>query len=715
MSNLQNLLATLSPEKRARLLKKVRKQRQSGSASKSLSARENDPAAIVPIPRTEPISLSFAQQRLWFLDQLQGGSTAYNMPAALHLAGSLDVAALERTLSEMMRRHESLRTTFPMQNGSPVQRIAPLPPSSSRPVLGGSEGGLSVVNLERLSDPDEQEAEVRRLIAQEAEQPFDLAEGPLLRVTLLRLAPRSNVLVLTMHHIISDGWSIGIFIRELSTLYDVFLHRKPNPLPPLTIQYADFAHWQRQWLSGEVLEGQLTYWKKQLAGAPPLLDLPTDYLRPPVQSFQGARYTHLLPQALSQKLTALSNESKVTLFMTLSAAFAVLLSRYAEQDDILIGTPVANRHRVEIEPLIGLFVNTLMLRTDLSANPTFRELLSQVQEVALETYKHQDLPFELLVDALQPERNLSHSALFQVMFVLQNLPQEKHALSGLSVTRRVMKHVTAKFDLMLAMKETAQGLSGAWEYNTDLFEAGTIQRMATDFHTLLEGIVANPELRIKALPIRALDFRQRRENPVNIRGYRVRVGEVEGVLNAHPQVRQSLVIARQKAGTQRLVAYVIFDDKMVSKEKASVDELGLYLSKKLPSYMVPSAFVRLDALPRLPSGEVDKQALPAPIPVRRRTSPTTATEKGLVAIWQTLLAKPVTIHQTFFELGGHSLLATQVISRVRDAFAVELPLRSFFANPTIAGLAERIDALKTAQELQVSTHLTVGEWEVGRL
>ncbi len=435
---------------------------------------------IQPIDRDGTLSLSFAQQRLWFLNQLEGQSATYNLPIALHLTGSLQVTVLEQAIAEIIRRHESLRTTFSVVDSSPVQTIAP---SLTVP--------LPIVDLQAVPEA-ERLAEARRLATEEAQQPFDLTLGPLVRVTLLRLGQEEHLLVVTMHHIVSDGWSMAIIIRELSAFYDAFSKGAPSPLPELTIQYADFAHWQRQWLKDEVLETQINYWKQHLAGAPALLELPTDRPRPAIQSFQGRAEFFQLNAELTQRLKTLSQQSGGTLYMTLLAAFATLLSRYSNQEDIVVGSPIANRNRSEIEPLIGFFVNTLVLRTDLQGNPTFSELLRRVRQVALDAYTHQDVPFEQLVEALKPERNLSYHPLFQVMFVLDDTSTKLEAPS-LTLTRWDVETNTAKFDLILLMEETEQGLKGRWEYKTELFDAATISRMAGHFQALLEAIVTNPE------------------------------------------------------------------------------------------------------------------------------------------------------------------------------------------------------------------------------
>jgi hypothetical protein len=366
---------------------------------------------------------SFAQARLWFLDRLFPGNPFYNVSAALRLTGSLNKTALEQTFNEIVRRHEALRTTFRMLEGQLVQVIAPVEtyPTLREPLRGTGTASpnrrnvstlLAIIDLRFLSAA-EKEAETRRLATQERSRPFDLSSEPLLRVMLLQLDSSEHVLLLNLHHIICDGWSIGVLIRELGSLYTAFSNNQPSPLPELPIQYADFADWQREWLQGEVLETQLAYWKQQLDNIP-LLNLPTNRPRPATPTYRGATQFLELPKNLSEKLEALSQREGVTLFMTLLAAFQTLLYRYTQQSDIVVGSAIANRNRYEIEGLIGFFVNSLVLRTNLSGNPTFLELLDRVREVALGAYAHQDLPFEKLVEELHPERNLSHHPLFKL-------------------------------------------------------------------------------------------------------------------------------------------------------------------------------------------------------------------------------------------------------------------------------------------------------------
>lgn len=444
---------------------------------------------IEHISRTQELLLSFAQQRLWFLAQLEPNNPFYNIFAAIRLQGQLNIAALKQSFNEILRRHEALRTNIKTVEGRPVAII-----SSVTPLL------LPILDLRELPSA-QREATVRQLAIAEAQQPFVLNTDLMLRAKLLRLGEQEHVALLTMHHIASDGWSLGVLVREVAMLYEAFCGGQPSQLPELPVQYADFAAWQRQWLQGEVLESQMSYWQKQLDGAPAVLELPTDHPRPAVQTFRGATYSFELSQKLSVALKSLSQQEGSTLFMTLLAAFKTLLGRYTGQEDIVVGSPIANRNRAEIEGLIGFFVNTQVLRTNLGGNPTFKELLTRVREMALGAYAHQDLPFEQLVEKLQPQRDLSHTPLFQVMFVLQNAPMSALELPGLTLSPLAVESGSAKFDLTLFMTETAQGLVGSLQYNTDLFESSTISRMVGHLTTLLSGIVANPHQRLKELPL----------------------------------------------------------------------------------------------------------------------------------------------------------------------------------------------------------------------
>jgi len=437
----------------------------------------------------EPYQLSFAQQRLWFIERFEEGNVAYNIPFAFRLRGQLHLAALERSLEEIVRRHEILRTSFRSIDGKPEAVVQP------RLVVP-----LSVKNLQDIP-PEQRESEFETMIQQDARQPFDLENPPLFRHTLLRFEEREYILLMTIHHIIFDGWSVGVFMQELTLLYNQYSHGKPLSLPTLPIQYGDFARWQREWLTGETLDRQRTYWKKQLLHCPSLLELPTDHPRPARQTFRGATCSFLIPDVVAASLCQLNQQEKNTLFITLLTAFNILLYRYSGQEDILIGSPVANRHRSEFEGLIGFFVNMLVLRTDLSGNPSFRELLKQVRATTLDAQAHQDMPFDLLVENLAPERNLSHQPLFQVAFAFRDEQVQPLKFSHLTVEPIPIFNGATKFDLFLEMTTTRQGLCGMFEYNSDLFEPATIQRMITHFQTLLHSIATHPEQRIAELPI----------------------------------------------------------------------------------------------------------------------------------------------------------------------------------------------------------------------
>jgi amino acid adenylation domain-containing protein len=469
--------AQLSAAKRALLERWA--QGETGKADETPAIPRRAARARVP--------LTFAQQRLWFLDQVVPASAAYTIAEALRLNGALQVPLLEQSLSHLVHRHEALRTSFSASDGQPIQVCAP-----PRPVP------LPLLDLAALDEGARSRA-IEHLVAREAGRPFDLARGPLLRVTLLRLGAQEHLLLLSLHHIICDGWSMGILLRELSVLYAAGLSGQPASLPALPIQYADFACWQRQ--QGLELDGQLTYWRQRLAQAPAQLDLPTDRLRPAVQSFRGARQTFTLPAALAEALQELCRREGVTLFMLLLTAFQVLLFRLSGQKDLVIGTPIANRTRAEVEGLIGLFANTLALRCDLAGDPQVRELLQRTRANALAAYEHQDLPFEQLVEALSPARDLSRNPLFQVMFVLQNAPLQAPRLPGLTFEPLPVDNHTTKFDLWLSLTEGPRSLGGSIEYSSDLFEAATIARLLEHFQVLLSAMVASLQQRISQLPL----------------------------------------------------------------------------------------------------------------------------------------------------------------------------------------------------------------------
>ncbi len=477
MSDIVDKYSHLSPAKRALLTQRLLKKNGEQASRHEPIPRRNGNGAL---------PLSYAQERLWLLEQLEPGTHAYNLPLAARITGALDQEAFVQSLREIQRRHEILRTVFEQVEGKPVQivceKIVP---------------AFEIIDLSARAAA-EREAEVFRLAQEEGRYAFDLSRGPLFRGKLLRVSQEEHVLLLGMHHLVADGWSVELIGQELAALYHAFAQRKSSPLPEFPIQYADYALWQRSHLAE--LEQHVAYWRNKLAGAPPFLELPTDRLRPATPSYAGGLELFRLPAELSHELLALSRRENVTVFMLLLAAFQVLLARYSGQEDLVLGTPIANRNRPELEKLIGFFVNTLVLRTSLEGNPTFRELLHRVRETTLEAYGHQELPFEKIVEELQPVRNLSYSPIFQVMFILQP-PSAPAPFERIKITPMPIHNGTAKFDLLLNMANLPEGFAGAFEYGTDLFEAATIKRMAGHFQRLLQGIVENPAQRIAGLPI----------------------------------------------------------------------------------------------------------------------------------------------------------------------------------------------------------------------
>jgi amino acid adenylation domain-containing protein len=555
------------------------------------------------VPQPGPAVASFAQERLWFLHRLAPGSPAYNMAGSVRLAGQLDPAALAAALAEVVRRHEVLRTTFREEAGEPVPVVAP---ADVDPVAL-----LPVVDL-RGPDADRRADEIA---AEEARRPFDLAGGPLLRARLLRLAEDEHRLLLTLHHVVADGWSQAVLVREVSELYTAFLRGQASPLPELPLQYADFARWQRGWLQGELLDRQLAYWQAQLAGELPPLELPTDRPRPAIASDRGARRPAHLPAELTAALSTVARRQGATLYMVLLAGFETLLHLYTGQTDFAVGSPIANRTRSGLEGLIGFFVNTLVLRADLSGEPTFAALVGRVRETTLAAYAHQDLPFERLVDLLQPDRDRSRSPLFQALFTLQNVPLPALSLPDLSAELSEVDNGTAKFDLTLSLAEAEGGLAGTLEYAADLFDPETADRLLRHFAALLAGAAADPARPLAELPL---------------------------LTDAD---REELLHRR-------------------------------------------SALSR----PRPPRPE---RPVPAPAPA----GPRNPVEERIAALWREVLGvERVGIDDSFFALGGHSFLATRLASRIASDFAVDLPLSAILDEPTVAQIAARVAAARSAEQ-----------------
>jgi amino acid adenylation domain-containing protein len=457
-----------------------------------MAMRSDGPLQDAPISRAEHNShlpLSSAQQRLWFLNQMMPGNPTFNVHMGFRINGPLDAAKLEQSLNQVISRHESLRTTFSLVEGELAQVIAP-----------ALELKLPVVNLSSLVSY-ERDSRIRRLAREQADEPFDLGQGPLLRVKLLKLYEQEHLMMLTIHHIVSDGWSLGILINEVAALYAANLEGEPSPLPDLPIQYADYAVWQRKSLQGDALQAQLGYWKEQLAGYNPALVLPVSRARPREQTFLGSAHRFVLPKELLQSLKQLCLDRGVTLYMCLLAGFKALLHRYSGRDDIAVGSPIANRSRSETEKLIGCFVNTLVLRTQLSGNPTFDDLLERVRDVSLGAYAHQYLPFEILVEALQPERKANYTPLFRFWFVLHNTPFQAIELPGLKVEPFLIESATTQFDMALSLSESPEGIIGNCDYSLDLFDPHTVAEMMRHYEILLDALAKDPDRRLLDLPL----------------------------------------------------------------------------------------------------------------------------------------------------------------------------------------------------------------------
>jgi amino acid adenylation domain-containing protein len=485
MDDIQNRLSVLSQDKKL-LVEALKKKRLRGE----LQELQGEIPPISRVPRNGMLPLSFAQQRMWLLHELDPDTPTYNDHLAVRFIGRLNIEVLERSFAEVIRRHETLRTIFHVVDGQPVQVIGPQ-----------VQFALPMIDLRHYPE-NEREIEERNLCLSEVAKPFDLAQGPLLRTRLLWIADGEYVLIIVLPHIIFDGWSRGILVQELTALYEAYLSGRPSPLAELPIQYADFACWQREWLQGEVLDNQVAYWREQLGGQLPALDLPADHPRPPVQSYRGANLTCGISRNVKESLEELGRKQQSTLFIVLLAAFQTLLHRYTGQEDLIIGVPTANRTRGETERLIGAFVNTLALRVNLSSDLPFQELLSRTRKVALQAQAYQDVPFEKLVELLSPQRDLSRTPLFQVMFVLQNVPMPKVQMPGVTLSHVSLHSGTAQFDLTLFLFDGPEGsLIASMDYNTDLFEAQRILRMLMHFQVLLEGIVADPEQRLANLPL----------------------------------------------------------------------------------------------------------------------------------------------------------------------------------------------------------------------
>ncbi|HEY0605464.1 MAG TPA: condensation domain-containing protein [Herpetosiphonaceae bacterium] len=673
MSDIQSQFATLSPEQRRLLELLAHKQATQAASAAAEETQPTDSRSIPLRTGTGPAPLSFGQQRLWMLDQFQPGSIFYNMPQVLRLEGPLNTEALERSLDEILRRHEILRTTFANVDGEPAQVVAP-------------ELHLALVHSSVEEQPDtDREAAALQLVIADAQRPFDLHRGPLVRGLLVRLGEQSHMLALTLHHIVFDGWSMGTMLREIAALYQAFVTGTSAPLPELLIQYGDYAAWQRERLQGERLERQLAFWKEELGGKVAALNLPTDRPRAVGPSFtaNGAKLPLHIPRPLTDALTELSKQEGGTLFMTLLAAFQTLLHRYSGQPNILVGSPIANRNQDELEGMIGFFNNMLVLHGDMTSDPTFRELIGRVRTTTLRAYEHQELPFEKLVEEFQPSQNMSRSPLFQVMFALQNAPLSVVKQGGLTLRAINVDLGTARFDLSLSIRESEQGLTATLLYNTDLFDAETITRMLAHYHTLLQSIVASPDRRISELPILTEAEAQQLlawsdESQIYLLDSNLQLAPigVPGDIYIGDTELPGESTSSAERDPARAVAHPFRDDP----------EARLYKTDRRARYRADGT---MDILTEATAEEASA-AKTAPF-----VAPRTPIEEELAVIWQSILGhERVGVYDDFFNLGGHSLSAGRLITRVRETFKVDLPMRSLFEATTVAAMAE----LMVAQE-----------------
>lgn len=643
---------------------------------------ERSPSPVVhrrPDPGA-PVPLTFSQSRVWFLDQFTGNGAAYVISAALRVRGPFRFDVFARACEQIVQRHELLRTVFFEAGGHAFQQVR----DDMRAEVG--EVDLRGYGPGAL-------AEVLRREAGLTVRPFDLATGPLLRVELLGLGENDSAVLLSMHHMVSDRWSMGVLMKELTRCYGALVTGTPGGLPELPVQYGDFAAWQQESASEQAWAPDIAYWTKQLSGGPAEIGLAADRPRPRVKSYRGSSVPVRIMPALVTRLRELGRTEGATLFMVLAAAFKVLLARLSGTDDIVVGTPVANRTLPELEPLIGLFVNTLALRCDLSGDPPFRQLLRRVAAVCLDAYEHQDVPFERLVEELQPERSLARTPLFQVMFSYQNVPFPQWDNGPVSVQPIPLESRKAEFDLLLDLFEDGEIVWGRLEYSADIFDPATVEHIVAAFQRLLWSVADHPGQHIRELQFQGADERwwtgylSRLDRHVSLRGQRIDVAETELALCGLAQVHEAAVLARH--GT-RLVGY------LTGEQVPGAGDLTAYLAGRLPDYMVPADFVLLPVFPRTPEGILDRAALPDVEVVRPETqapflAPRDDLEGSIARIWGEVLGVlRVGVNDNFFELGGHSLLATELAAQIMSAHQVKLPLRDLFDHPTVAQLAARV-------------------------
>ncbi|MFI9804256.1 alpha/beta fold hydrolase [Streptomyces sp. NPDC052301] len=646
------------------------------------------PARIPRRPRRGVARASYLQHGVWALDQFEGAgrNSTYTETVVVRFRGALSVPALDTALAGIVDRHEVLRSVLTTCDGvlqQVVHEVTDIP--------------MTRHDLTGVAD-SERPGRLEALVAEESGVPFDLARGPLLAGSLIRTAEHEHVLVLNFHHAVFDGWSLGVFFDELSELYRSAVENTPSALPELDIQYGDFAEWQYHRLTDDVLRTEAEHWRRQLAGLPPLLNLPTDRPRPAVQSFRGSAHEFRLSADLSKRLRRLCRGERATLFMGLLASFQILLGHCSGQSDVPVGSVIAGRRRSELEPLIGYFANTVVLRGRLDADSSFSAFLRRTRQACLDAHEHQELPFERVVDELRPVRSLSHNPLFQAMFVLQNSSADELRLPGLEAELAPAPNSTAKFDLSLMMCDYPSGLEGEFQYSTDLFDPATIERLCQDFVTLLEAVVADPEQPVSALT-GGLRPPHDRSGEVTVRGYRLDPAVIEPVLAAHADVHAVAVAPYQDpSGGEALVAYV---EGAGPEGTPDPQALRAYATQRLADFLVPDLFVPLPRLPRTATGAVDRAALPSPAAApgfrgdqgdQGDEGRWTATEQTIADIWAELLpVDDFDRDENFFDLGGHSFAAIRLTDRIAEELGRTIAPTSVFQAPTIAALAALVD------------------------
>ena len=644
---------------------------------------------IEVVDRVSSLPLSYGQQSLWIIDQLSGGSPQYNIPAAFDIKGELDLDVLHLALDELIQRHEILRTTYLSVNGEGFQHVH-----------NNVSSEIDVVDIVQFS-PAEQINALERMKLEEASKVFDLSRDFPIRVKVIQLAESSYILLLTAHHIASDAWSVSIMLRDTMSYYNSFRQGIEFELPELTIQYADFASWQRSTFTLETLEGELEFWSNELSNIPKLHRLPTDRLRPPLQDFRGQTFVQQFDVSTTAALNQFASQRDVSLFMFLQTVFSVLIGQFSKDEDIVIGCPVAGRSKSQIEPLIGYFVNALIMRTDLSDDPVFSDLLDTNKQKIIQSFDNQNMPFEMLVDGLQSERSLSHSPIFQLVFSVRNTESTEFDFSGLLINDISNEDLNAKFDLVLNVEESSEGLHLYWIYATSLFDLETIENMANGYEALLASVIDQPEQRLSQLeqinaPRVALTNQPAEQTVIS--GYAIVLSDIEHSLLQLSSISDAVVACVKDGNIDQLVGYILPtpERKGEGDEWQSLFELAIRseLEEILPDYMVPKLLVVIESLPRDDNGQVDVLSLPTPdfTLANGFIRPSGDIECALEAIWKELLiVKNISANDSFFNLGGQSLTAIRLIVEIKEVFDVELELRDVFQHQSIIKLAVLIE------------------------